>query len=140
MSHTLTLEISADWSRYHACHVREDKPPFPEGGVESHRVVIADRAVIGRRHSNGRAVKGVDVHLPGDPADVCVSHRHCVIEHGSLGWQVCDAGSTNGTWLNDATVGLARGHPQRLRVGDKIHVGLWTCLTVVGFDDPAAGR
>lgn len=142
MSHTLTFEVTADRWQYRASLVREGKPPFPEGEIERRRLVVTDRAVIGRRHSDGQSVDGVDVHLPDAPVDVSVSHRHCIIEHDAGGWLVRDAGSTNGTWLNDVTRGAAEARTHRLQVGDKIHIGLWTCLTVVDLDvdDAGAGR
>jgi pSer/pThr/pTyr-binding forkhead associated (FHA) protein len=121
--------------------VPEGKPPFPESDVARRPLVITDRAVIGRRHSDGQPVEGVDVHLPDGPTDDAISHRHCVIESDATGWYVGDVDSRNGTYLNNRRVrGGAGTRTHRLRVGDKIRIGLWTCLTVVAVDQPAPDR
>jgi predicted component of type VI protein secretion system len=45
-------------------------------------------------------------------------------------WLLADLGSTNGTYLNDATDPLAAGQMTTLSSGDRIHVGAWTTITV----------
>lgn len=51
--------------------------------------------------------------------DVTVSRRHARLERTEAGWAVCDAGSSNGTFVNGArTTGL-----QPLSPGDEIQMG-----------------
>lgn len=47
-----------------------------------------------------------------------VSRVHTTIERRESDWWVCDAGSTNGTWVNDARV-----EAHRLEHGDRVKVG-----------------
>lgn len=48
--------------------------------------------------------------------------------HGS--WSVVDLGSINGTYLNLGAVPLKPNLPTPLAPGDRIHVGVWTTLTL----------
>ncbi len=80
----------------------------------------------------GRLIRDYDFSKPAltigrDPgADICldnigVSRAHAKIENGPEGWWIEDAGSANGTYLNDAPVQRAR-----LRHNDVIGIGKFT--------------
>jgi predicted component of type VI protein secretion system len=84
--------------------------------------------VLGRVRTG--APVDVDLALTGVAADPAVSHRQCVFERHGATWTVADAGSANGTWINDATEPLAAGATHTLADGDRILMGAWTCLTV----------
>jgi predicted component of type VI protein secretion system len=43
---------------------------------------------------------------------------------------VVDLDSANGTYLNDSTDPLPANQPAKLAVGDRVHLGAWTTLTV----------
>ena len=60
-----------------------------------------------------------DIHLD-DPS---LSRRHCEIVKLSLGWQLKDLGSFNGTYCNDETIQV-----HELRHGDRIHLGQTTLV------------
>jgi len=76
---------------------------------------------VGRAPSN-------DVVVP-DPS---VSRSHALIKRGEDGvFLMRDAGSSNGTTVNGASV-LARGHgpPSELKPGDDVHLGRVACTFV----------
>jgi pSer/pThr/pTyr-binding forkhead associated (FHA) protein len=70
--------------------------------------------------------EGVDVLVE----NIQVSRRHAVIERTGDGLTLADAGSTNGTWLNDRRL----TDPEQLRDGDRIRVG----GVELRFYDPAS--
>src|SRR5271165_2167024 len=78
-----------------------------------------------------------DLSLQGEAADK-VSRQHARIDLSAGGATLSDAGSSNGTLLNDK---LLDG-PAPLRVGDRIQMGYTGArLTVVALDlDARAGR
>jgi hypothetical protein len=124
---TVTLELDADpalWDRM----VGSGEPAFPAALPVLRFELTGDRATLGRI----RAGAAVDVELPltGAAADPAVSHNHCVFERQDDGWTVRDAGSANGTWINDAPKPLAPGQTHTLADGDRILLGAWTRLTV----------
>jgi hypothetical protein len=123
----VTLVLSADrahWERM----VGEGEPAFPTVGPTLNLELTGDRAVLGRIRTG--QVVDVDLALTGSAADPAVSHNQCVFERDGDVWTVNDAGSSNGTWINDATAPLAPGATHRLSDGDRILIGAWTCLTV----------
>ena len=82
------------------------------------------------RHSASKGISP-DIDLSGPPTDAAVSHAHALfIAQPDGSWSVVDVGSSNGTYLNESTQPLARNIPQQLNLGDRVHVGLWTTLTV----------
>jgi FHA domain len=124
---TVTLQLGADrghWDRM----VGSGEPAFPAVAPTLNLELTGDRAVLGRV----RAGAAVDVDLPltGAAADPAVSHHQCEFVLDGGAWTVRDAGSANGTWINDAAEPLADGEAHRLAAGDRIFVGAWTCLTV----------
>lgn len=130
----VTLVLSTDrahWERM----VGEGEPAFPTVGPTLNLELTGDRAVLGRIRTG--QVVDVDLALTGSAADPAVSHNQCVFERDGDVWTVNDAGSSNGTWINDATAPLAPGATHRLSDGDRILIGAWTCLTVK-IDRPSA--
>jgi hypothetical protein len=124
----VSLVLGADrghWERM----VGAGDPPFPAESPTGTFELTGDRAVLGRV-SSGATAPGIDLPLTGAAADPAVSHRQCVFERAGRGWTVRDAGSANGTWINDATAPLAAGTTHTLAPGDRILMGAWTCLTV----------
>ena len=123
----VTLVLGTDrahWERM----VGEGEPAFPTVGPTLSLELTGDRAVLGRVRTG--ATVDVDLALTGTAADPAVSHNQCVFERDGQTWTVRDAGSANGTWINDATEPLAAGATHRLVDGDRILIGAWTSLTV----------
>jgi hypothetical protein len=126
---TVTLTLSADrahWNRM----VGSGEPAFPAATPTLTLELTGDRASLGRVRTG--ATPDVDLALSGVAADPAVSHHQCEFERQAEGttWLVRDAGSSNGTWINDADEPLAAGETHTLSEGDRILVGAWTCLTV----------
>ncbi|GIG64821.1 FHA domain-containing protein [Phytomonospora endophytica] len=85
--------------------------------------------LLGRRSAS----KGInpDIDLSGPPTDAAVSHAHALfIAQPDGSWALVDVGSSNGTFVNESQQALVRHQPLQLNVGDRVHVGLWTTLTV----------
>jgi FHA domain len=123
----VTLDVDADrslWDRM----VGSGEPAFPTTLPALRFELTGDRATLGRIRTGAP----VDVELPltGAAADPAVSHNHCVFERQDDHWTVRDAGSANGTWINDATKPLPPGQTHTLADGDRILIGAWTRLTV----------
>jgi len=123
----VTLHLSADRSHWERM-VGEGEPAFPSVVPTLSFELTGDRAVLGRVRPG--ATPEVDLPLTGAAADPAVSQRQCVFERDAEGWVVYDAGSSNGTWINDADRPLGDRERHRLRDGDRIYMGAWTCLTV----------
>ncbi len=84
---------------------------------------------IGRR-SVSRGLEP-EIDLSGPPADPGVSHLHAVlIAEPDGSWAVLDPGSANGTQVNGGDI--PGGVKVPLHSGDRVHVGAWTLLTIVG--------
>jgi len=84
---------------------------------------------IGRRHRDDEPPATID--LSGDRADPGVSRRHATIEQDAGGtWWLTDAGSTNGTTVDDDDRPIPPHLPVPLAVGSRIHVGAWTTITL----------
>ena len=129
---TLVLGIDrAHWERM----VGDGEPAFPAVAPTLDFVLSGDRAILGRIRTG--APVDVDLALTGAAADPAVSHNQCVFERDGADWTISDAGSSNGTWINDATEPLGPGAVHTLAHGDRILIGAWTCLTV--RIDPGGG-
>jgi hypothetical protein len=123
----VTLVLGTDrahWERM----VGSGEPAFPSVGPTLNFDLVGDRVVLGRVRA-GAAVD-VDLALTGTAADPAISHNQCVFERDGATWTVSDAGSSNGTWINDATEPLAAGATHTLVHGDRILIGAWTSLAV----------
>jgi FHA domain len=124
---SVTLELDADrahWQRM----VGSGEPAFPAALPTVHFELTGDRATLGRVRA-GAPVE-VDLALTGAAADPGVSKHHCTFERQGAQWVVRDAGSANGTWINDAAKPLPADQAHTLADGDRILIGAWTRLTV----------
>jgi len=123
----VTLVLGTDrahWDRM----VGDGEPAFPTVAPTLDFVLSGDRAILGRIRTG--APVDVDLALTGAAADPAVSHNQCVFERDGADWTISDAGSSNGTWINDATEPLGPGAVHTLADGDRILIGAWTSLTV----------
>lgn len=101
-------------------------PPYcPE-----RRVPLAGGQVrIGRRSASRGIVPEIDLSAP--PEDPGVSHLHAVLLAQPDGtWTLVDPGSTNGTTVNGGTAPIPVNAPVPMADGDRIHVGVWTTITL----------
>jgi FHA domain len=127
-----TLTVTADRGWWQEMATDE---PFPEGCPERSFALAGQQILIGRpRPSRGIVVQ---VDLTGPPLDEGVSHAHALLTRTESGWQLSDAGSTNGTWLPGAPDPLAAGQYVLLDDGDMFFVGAWTKLAL--SQGPGAG-
>lgn len=102
--------------------------PFPPYCPERRFAVEGDTVRVGRGMVQGSTV---EIDLTGPPKDPGVSHLHAVLQATpDGGWTVLDPGSTNGTVLNDDTAPIPENHPVAVGDGYRIHVGVWTTLTL----------
>ncbi|MEY9930948.1 hypothetical protein ABH926_005595 [Catenulispora sp. GP43] len=105
--------------------------PFPPYCPERQFELKGDTVRIGRTGKRGT----VDIDLTGPPTDPGVSHLHAVLQHRpDGGWQVVDLESMNGTVLNDDTAPIPANQAFPVEAGYRIHVGVWTTLTLIQLD------
>ena len=111
-----------------------DRVEAPEVGFPllspTRRFVLAgDRVTIGRRSASRGIIPDID--LSAAPEDAGVSHLHATLVFQPEGtWAVLDAGSANGTYLNDQTDPIVRNELVPLIEGDRVHIGAWTTITL----------
>jgi hypothetical protein len=104
-----------------------DAIAFPPYCPERSFPLEAEQVRIGRR-SRGRDLQP-DIDLSGPPSDPGVSHLHAVlIAQPGGSWTLVDPGSSNGTRVNGRPVTV--NTPVTVGVGDRIHVGAWTVITI----------
>lgn len=104
---------------------------FPAYCPQRRFMLHGPQLLLGRRSAS----KGInpDIDLSGPPTDAAVSHAHALFVAQPDGrWAVVDVGSSNGTFINESPQALPKNMPVQLNLGDRVHVGLWTTLTVVG--------
>ena len=101
---------------------------FPAVYPPRHFPLVRDQLFIGRR-SRSRGIEP-DVDLSAAPEDSGVSHAHAAIISTDAGWALVDVGSANGTYLNGNAEPIPVNVPTPLQLGDRIHLGAWTTLTV----------
>jgi len=82
-------------------------PRLKRSDSDDEWVLDADEVTIGRLSTN-------EVFIPGSD----VSREHAQIVRREDGWWIVDAGSTNGTFVNDAVV-----KERRLKSGDRVSIG-----------------
>ncbi|MCO6010697.1 FHA domain-containing protein [Actinoallomurus purpureus] len=101
-------------------------PPY----CPSRRIPLAGEQVrIGRRSVSRGLAPEIDLSEP--PADPGVSHTHAVLLAKPDGtWTVVDPGSTNGTTINEGDTPIPVNVEVPLRDGDRVHVGVWTTITL----------
>jgi hypothetical protein len=129
----LAIVVTAD-PEYYAAQVErgdiiESEFPFPKYPGERRFAFDADLIRIGRA-SASRGI-AVEVDLTGPPLDPAVSHLHAQLSRGGDGgWRLVDLGSANGTRLNGAEQPVPVETEIPVAAGDRIHVGVWTTLTL----------
>ena len=65
------------------------------------------------------------------PEDAAVSHTHASLLRQDDGtWVLVDHGSTNGTYVNEASDPVPANQPLALSSGDRVYLGAWTKITV----------
>jgi hypothetical protein len=96
-----------------------------DGPLAGTRVEVAGELTVGR----------IDADLTLDDDEV--SRRHALLRAVDGGIEVEDAGSTNGTFVNDVRI----GGPTRLLAGDRVRFGLVTLeVEAAAVVDPLATR
>lgn len=130
---TWTATVCADRDYFTAVMARSGPEGqgfhFPAYSADLHipltRIVIA----IGRRRQS--TGKTPDIDLASAPEDPGVSHEHAIlIQQADSTWSLIDKGSTNGTTVNGAEDPIDPYVPVPLKDGDRVHVGLWTTITI----------
>lgn len=129
----LAVVVTADHEYYAAQVERGDiieaEFPFPKYPGERRFSLDADVIRIGRA-SASRGI-AVEIDLTGPPLDPAVSHLHAQLSRGEDGgWLLVDLGSANGTRLNGAEQPVPIETEVPVKAGDRIHVGVWTTLTL----------
>jgi hypothetical protein len=130
----VALVLGADRTHWERMST-DGQPPFPTEGITLTFALTGDEALLGRVHDG--TTSDVTMALTGAAADPGVSHHQCKFSRDGGDWTVADAGSANGTWINDAADPLPAGVVHTLAAGDRILIGAWTALTVQ-MDPPAA--
>ena len=105
-----------------------DPVAFPQFCPERRFALTGEQVLVGRRSRSRGIEPGVD--LTGPPEDAGVSHSHALFVATPDGWSIVDLDSANGTYLNDSADQIPANQPVPLKVGDRVHVGAWTTLTV----------
>ena len=128
----LSLIVDADRGYYDAQVERGDivaaEFPYPKYPHER-RFSFTDGPVrIGRASSTRGLAPEID--LTGPPLDPAVSHLHAQLLRHDEGWVVVDLDSANGTRLNDAEEPLEAETEIPVKQGDRIHLGVWTTITI----------
>jgi hypothetical protein len=130
---SLAAVVTADHEYYTAQVERGDIVaadfPFPKYPGERRFALDGDRVRIGRA-SASRGI-AVEIDLTGPPLDPAVSHLHAQLLRTADGsWAVVDLNSANGTRVNGAEDPLPAETEVPVGAGDRIHVGVWTTLTL----------
>jgi hypothetical protein len=102
---------------------------FPAFCPERRFELRRGRLLIGRRSASRGIVPDID--LTGPPEDTSIGRSHALLVTQPTGsWAVLDLDSLNGTYLNYGTDPLPANEPVPVRIGDVIHLGGWTSLTL----------
>ena len=106
-----------------------DGVDFPVG-APSRTFGLADATVLIGRRSDRRGINP-QIDLSGAPEDPGISHGHCsLVRQPDGSYAIVDNGSTNGTFVNEATTPLVANRPVPLADNDRVHLGTWTTLTI----------
>lgn len=128
----ISLVVDADLDYYKAQVERgdiiESEFPFPKYPHERRFTFDASPIRIGRASASRGLAPEID--LTGPPLDPAVSHLHAQLLRHDEGWVVVDLGSANGTRLNDAAEPLEAETEIPINPGDRIHLGVFTTITV----------
>jgi hypothetical protein len=103
---------------------------FPDQPPPSQSIpLLAAKVALGRR-SRSRGTSP-EIDLSGPPEDPAVSHAHAsLIRQPDGSFSLLDAGSTNGTRVNDEEDPVALDVPRPLVSGDRIYLGAWSRVTL----------
>jgi serine/threonine protein kinase len=125
---TWVAVVAADRVYYDSLHV-DPSISFPDGLAERRFPLSGTRVRIGRRSVSGKIEPEID--LTGPPRDPGVSRLQGVLSAGpDDSWSITDPGSPNGILVNGKEAPPGEAVP--LRDGDRIHLGAWTVITIVG--------
>jgi ribosomal protein L37E len=123
----IVVEVSVDRSYFRT--LDPGGLVFPSGREPQTLSFDGGSVCVGRRRDTGGTQPDLD--LSGDLDDPGVSHRHAVISRADSGaLHIIDAGSTNGTTINDSHTPIEVDVPVAVVDGDRIHVGAWTTITL----------
>ena len=118
------LTIAADRS-FHRRMDTDGVLAFPDPEPDQRTMPIDGETVLIGRQRPSRGIF-TDIDLSTDPA---VSSRHAMLNRRPDGsWTITDLGSTNGTFVGDATVPITPHTPVSLAPGTPVYVGAWTRL------------
>lgn len=121
--------VGADRDYYDRVIVEGGDYAFPPYAPEREIPLTGTQVRIGRRSVAQGTVPEIDLSRP--PADPGVSHTHAVLLARPDGtWALVDPGSTNGTSVNGAGEPIPVNVEVPLRDGDRIHLGVWTTITL----------
>jgi serine/threonine protein kinase len=128
---TWTAVVTADRAYYDSVRAASDQDAasisLPAYVPERRFRLSGTRVRIGRR-SVSRGIEP-EIDLTGPPTDPGVSRLHAVLIAGSDGsWSIIDPDSPNGVMVNGKDVPPGEAVP--LRDGDRIHLGVWTMITI----------
>jgi pSer/pThr/pTyr-binding forkhead associated (FHA) protein len=106
-----------------------DRFTFPASSP-ARRVTLTGASVrVGRRSGSRGTTPEIDLADP--PADPGVSREHArLLAQPDGTWAVVDEGSTNGTYVNGGRQRIAAHQPVPLADGDRVHLGVWTTITL----------
>lgn len=122
--------IAPDRDYFQASDTETRRFTFPAPGPAREVPLIGPSLRIGRRSSSRGTTPEIDLADP--PADPAVSREHArLLAQPDGTWAVLDEGSTNGTYLNNSHHPIPIHRRVPLIDGDRIHVGLWTTITIV---------
>lgn len=126
------VDADPEFYRRAAARSGNGRVEFPRS-FEPRRITLQDSVtLVGRRNRRQQIAPRIDLGIP--PVDRGVSTRHAELRIRDSGLTVADLGSTNGTSLNGSNELLQVNHEVRLSVGDRIHVGAWTTITIGELD------
>jgi hypothetical protein len=132
LAQELALVVDADADYYGAQVERgdiiESEFPYPKYPHERRFSFTEGPVRIGRASASRGLIPEID--LTGPPLDPAVSHLHAQFLRHEEGWVVVDLGSANGTRLNDSEEPLEAETEIPVKQGDRIHLGVWTTITV----------
>jgi pSer/pThr/pTyr-binding forkhead associated (FHA) protein len=97
--------------------------PIPIEGDQS--------VILGRNLENNSGPQGEVIFdlSPFEALDSGVSRRHALVRPVDDGFEICDMGSTNGTWLDQTRI--LPGQPYRLKDASEIRLGRMVVHLVV---------
>jgi serine/threonine protein kinase len=129
---TWVAVVTADHAYYESVRADADEDVASIGfpvDVPERRFELSGAEVRIGRHSSSQHIDP-EIDLAGPPRDPGVSRLHAVLTAGQNGtWSVTDPGTENGIVLNGKEIAPHEAVP--LRDGDRLHLGMWTLITIV---------